>query len=127
MGDRCIMLLDSVGWLARCYRFAELAYVGGGYGPGVHNLLEPAAFGCPSFFGPKHSAYPEAEDLIRRGASFRAEEVDAAFLAGFLKDPERRASASRAALLYLEEEKGASLRELELIERLSPLRKTPRE
>ncbi len=112
-----ILILDSVGWLAKCYRYAELAYVGGGYGSGVHNLLEPAAFGCPSFFGPKHKGYPEAQALLEKGASFRAETVNAAFLEDFSSEPERRPRASRAALNYIEEQKGASRRELALIER----------
>ena len=55
-----VVVLDVVGVLSRLYRFANAAYVGGGFGRGVHSVLEPAAAGIPVAFGPKHANSREA-------------------------------------------------------------------
>ncbi len=59
-----VLILDCIGVLADAYRFGEIAYVGGGFGTGLHNILEPAAFGLPVVFGPVHDKFPEAQDFI---------------------------------------------------------------
>ncbi len=64
-----ILVLDTIGWLSRSYAYADLAFIGGGYKEGLHSILEPAAFGCPLFFGPKHKAFPEAQTLIDLGGA----------------------------------------------------------
>ena len=46
---------------------SDIAIVGGGFGAGIHNVLEPAAFGVPVLFGPNHTKYQEAQDLIAQG------------------------------------------------------------
>jgi 3-deoxy-D-manno-octulosonic-acid transferase len=53
----------------RIYSMAEFAFVGGGFGTGLHNILEPAAFGIPVVFGPVHEKFPEAKALIEAGGS----------------------------------------------------------
>ncbi len=64
------MLFDRMGALSQLYVEADAAYIGGGFGQSVHNILEPMAFGLPLSFGPKHSKFPEAEDAIRAGFAF---------------------------------------------------------
>jgi 3-deoxy-D-manno-octulosonic-acid transferase len=68
--DSEALLVDEVGVLPPLYRFADIAYVGGGFGKGVHSVIEPAAFGIPVIFGPHHYVSAEAEDLLRRGGGF---------------------------------------------------------
>ena len=63
-----IVLIDSMGDLAYLYRYAKWAYVGGGFGQGVHSILEPAAYQIPVIFGPKYHHFTEAQALIDLGA-----------------------------------------------------------
>lgn len=62
-----VLILDCIGVLADAYRYGTIAYVGGGFGTGLHNILEPAAFGLPVIFGPKHDKFPEAKEFINAG------------------------------------------------------------
>lgn len=69
--DFSVLLIDNVGLLARLYRYGEFAYVGGSFGKGLHNILEPACYGIPIFFGDKnYEKFQEAVDLINRGGAF---------------------------------------------------------
>jgi 3-deoxy-D-manno-octulosonic-acid transferase len=62
-----VLILDCIGVLADAYRYGNIAYVGGGFGTGLHNILEPAAFGTPVIFGPIHKKFPEAQEFINVG------------------------------------------------------------
>ncbi|HZM15208.1 MAG TPA: glycosyltransferase N-terminal domain-containing protein [Candidatus Krumholzibacteria bacterium] len=64
-----VVLVDRVGVLAELYADADAAYVGGAFGRGVHNVIEPAIMGLPLFFGPGHHNAPEAEMLLETGAA----------------------------------------------------------
>jgi 3-deoxy-D-manno-octulosonic-acid transferase len=60
-----VFIIDTIGILTKIYSYADIAYVGGGFGnPGVHNLLEPATFGVPIVIGPNYSHFPEATALV---------------------------------------------------------------
>ena len=59
-----ILILDTIGHLANAYLYGDLAYIGGGFSGKLHNILEPAVFGLPVMFGPKHNRFPEAEFFI---------------------------------------------------------------
>jgi 3-deoxy-D-manno-octulosonic-acid transferase len=59
-----VFIIDTIGILTKIYSYADIAYVGGGFGnPGVHNILEPATFGVPIVIGPNYSHFPEATAL----------------------------------------------------------------
>lgn len=62
-----ILILDCIGVLAEAYYFGKFAYIGGGFGTGLHNILEPAAFGLPVAFGPIYKKFPEAEIFLQIG------------------------------------------------------------
>jgi 3-deoxy-D-manno-octulosonic-acid transferase len=63
-----VFIIDSIGILTKIYSYADIAYVGGGFGnPGVHNLLEPATFGIPIVIGPNYSHFAEATALVNMG------------------------------------------------------------
>lgn len=68
-----ILIIDSVGMLSRLYRYANLAYIGGGFGTGIHNIQEPITFGVPVFFGPRYQRFKEATDLVKEGFVFSVE------------------------------------------------------
>jgi 3-deoxy-D-manno-octulosonic-acid transferase len=62
-----VILVDTVGLLFGLYTYGTVAYVGGGFSTGVHNVLEPAALGVPVLFGPRHGNDAAAVDLVRQG------------------------------------------------------------
>ena len=66
-----VLIIDNVGILARLYKYADMAYIGGGMGTsGLHNTLEPAAFGIPIIIGKNFSKFSEAKQMISRGGMF---------------------------------------------------------
>ncbi|WP_316791528.1 3-deoxy-D-manno-octulosonic acid transferase [Pedobacter frigoris] len=64
-----VLIIDNIGMLSSIYRYGNIAYIGGGFGVGIHNTLEAAAFGIPVIFGPKYDKFLEAKDLISIGAA----------------------------------------------------------
>ena len=62
-----VFIIDTIGILTKIYSYADIAYVGGGFGnPGVHNILEPATFGVPIVIGPNYSHFAEATALVHQ-------------------------------------------------------------
>ncbi|HEY0978335.1 MAG TPA: glycosyltransferase N-terminal domain-containing protein [Flavobacteriales bacterium] len=111
------LLVDRMGLLARLYRHGEVAYVGGGFGDGIHNLLEAAVWGRPVIMGPRHTKFPEAAGLLAAGAAAEVRNADelAAALRSLLDDPERWQRASDAAARYVQERIGATERVLQVL------------
>ena len=68
-GKSCL-IVDSFGLLSSIYRYGDLAYIGGGFGAGIHNVLEAAVYGIPVIFGPKYQKFKEARDLLQVGGAF---------------------------------------------------------
>jgi 3-deoxy-D-manno-octulosonic-acid transferase len=71
-----VLVLNTVGHLARIYKYTDIAIVGGGFNDGIHNILEPLAFGVPVFFGKNHYGFNEAKETIDRGIGFEVESFD---------------------------------------------------
>ncbi|HEX8451125.1 MAG TPA: glycosyltransferase N-terminal domain-containing protein [Longimicrobium sp.] len=115
-----VTLVDRVGILGDLYALADVAYVGGGFGTaGLHSVLEPAAFGAPVLFGPRHANAREAAELVAAGGGF--EVTGTAHLAETLRrlaDPAARHPSGAAARRYVEAGRGAALRGAEIIEGL---------
>jgi 3-deoxy-D-manno-octulosonic-acid transferase len=70
-----VLIIDSIGLLSLIYRFGKYTYVGGGFGKGVHNILEAAVYGKPVFFGPNHIKFKEARDLKATGGGIGIKHV----------------------------------------------------
>ncbi|QTE34508.2 glycosyltransferase N-terminal domain-containing protein [Mucilaginibacter gossypii] len=64
------LVIDNIGMLSSLYAYADVAYIGGGFGVGIHNTLEAAAFGLPVIFGPNYQKFNEAKELIAINAGF---------------------------------------------------------
>ena len=64
------LIIDCFGLLSSIYRYGQVAYIGGGFGAGIHNTLEAAVYGIPVLFGPKYHKFKEAKDLIAVGGGF---------------------------------------------------------
>ncbi len=65
-----VLIIDSIGLLSSLYQYGSIAYIGGGFGVGIHNILEAATFGTPIVFGPNFKKFKEAKDLILDGGAF---------------------------------------------------------
>jgi 3-deoxy-D-manno-octulosonic-acid transferase len=65
-----ILIIDDIGYLSYLYRYATITYIGGGFGAGIHNLLEAATYGKPVIFGPNHARFKEAIELKENGGGF---------------------------------------------------------
>ena len=115
--DTRVLILDTIGLLSRAYRYGQIAYIGGGFGWGIHNILEPAAFGLPVLFGPRYQSFEEAVQLVEAGAACvvdGTESLAACFAAW--QEPERLAQAKRELQLYLRRHRGAARCCLDAIE-----------
>ncbi len=112
-----VIVVDAVGILAELYHAAEVAYVGGGFGWGVHNVLEAAAAGIGVLFGPRHRRSQEAAQLLQRGGGISVRDSRELRLA--LRDwgnDSTRRRAGEAARLFLLDHRGAAEKNLSLVE-----------
>lgn len=64
------LIIDNMGMLSSIYKYGQMAYIGGGFGVSIHNILEAAVYGIPVVFGPAHHKMKEAKDLINCGGGF---------------------------------------------------------
>ncbi len=72
--DCRVLIIDKIGLLSCIYRYGKIAFIGGGFGKGIHNTLEAAVFGLPVIFGPNYSKFREARELIEKKAAFSINE-----------------------------------------------------
>jgi 3-deoxy-D-manno-octulosonic-acid transferase len=68
-----VLIIDGIGFLSHLYQYATVAYIGGGFGAGIHNILEAATFGKPVIFGPRYHKFTEALDLVECKGAFPVE------------------------------------------------------
>ena len=71
-----VLIIDNIGLLASLYNYGSMAFVGGGFGKGVHNVLEAAVYGIPVFFGPVHQKSREAKSLVQLDCAYSIETSD---------------------------------------------------
>lgn len=91
-----ILLVDCVGILSAIYRYASFAYIGGGFtAKGIHNILEPATYGCPAIIGKNYRKFQEAVDLVGRGGAVAVKTPDE--LASILSEWSENISSVKAA------------------------------
>lgn len=104
-----VLILDTVGLLGHAYRYGYAALVGGGFGKGIHNILEPMSHGLPVLFGPKHHKFREAEMLIGAGAAWQVEGAES-FIGRMeeLAEEKVRNTASSRGLALLRSHQGAT-------------------
>ena len=110
-GTRAI-IVDSIGQLSYLYRFGTLAYIGGGFGKGIHNILEAATYGLPVIFGPAYHKFAEAMELTELGGAFPVEDEEALLstVRQQLENPELLKTSSKIAESFVHERVGATSR-----------------
>lgn len=104
------MIIDCFGLLASVYRYADIGYIGGGFGDGIHNLPEAAVYGIPVIFGPNFIKFREAHDLIATGGGFTIKNRDEfnKLMESFINEPELREKAGKEAKNYIFSNSGAT-------------------
>jgi len=103
---------DGIGYLSYLYRYATITYIGGGFGIGIHNLLEAATYGKPVIFGTNHSRFNEAIELKKNGGGFaisNSEEL-ISLCRVFLTDNKKHEISAQAAKNYVINNAGATFR-----------------
>ena len=116
-----VILVDRYGVLADLYALADVAFVGGGFhDAGLHSVLEPAAFGAPVLFGPRHTRSRDALELLKRGGARTVTSSPAIerTLVNWIDQPETRKASGRNAFDVIERGRGAADRSLKLVESL---------
>lgn len=120
-----ILIIDNIGLLSKIYRYATVAYIGGGFGVGIHNILEAVTFGKPVLFGPNYHKFQEACDIVERGGGWSVAS-SADFVARtaplWQNDADGRtptsalAQASQVCLTYMNDNLGSTEKILSLLD-----------
>ena len=115
--DAQVLIIDCFGLLSSIYHYGEVAYVGGGFGVGIHNLPEAAVWGVPVFFGPNNQRFREAQGLKANGGGFEITcyEDFANAMEAFFADKPLLEKAGEAAGRYVQGLAGASQKILDRV------------
>jgi 3-deoxy-D-manno-octulosonic-acid transferase len=105
-----VLIIDNIGILSSAYRYSYIAVVGGGFGKGIHNILEPACWGTPVLFGPNYKGFKEAVDIISgQGAfCFRNSVEFRSIIDNWLTDEKLYKFSSAMVSGYITQNKGAT-------------------
>lgn len=105
------VIVDCFGMLSSLYRYGQIAYVGGGFGTGIHNINEAAVYGIPVVFGPNNKRFKEAVDMIECGGALEVQDRRSfAMVMEALLDPADRQKRGKCAGDYIKSHLGATQR-----------------
>ena len=104
------LIIDCFGLLSTIYRYGEIAYVGGGFGVGIHNVPEAAVWGVPVLFGPNNKRFQEAQDLLACKGSFEVTDYDSfnTIISRLISDDQFRQQCGEASANYVKSRSGAT-------------------
>lgn len=105
-----VLIADGYGYLVSIYRYAKIAFIGGGFTTGIHSILEPAVYGMPVVFGPDYHKFHEAIEMIRLGAAHSISNYDElnSLFESYLMDGKKLSNESTFASQYVESNRGAT-------------------
>jgi len=108
--DARVMIIDNVGMLSSAYRYAFIAGIGGGFGKGIHNVLEPACWGIPVVFGPNHGKFREAVQLKESGGAMMYNDYNTfeGIINGWITNNDLYQEAAKTAGDYVSQNTGAT-------------------
>lgn len=108
--DATVLIIDNIGMLSSAYRYAFIAAVGGGFGRGIHNILEPACWGIPILFGPNFSKFREALEMLDINAAKTFSDYDSfkSIVDNLISDENLYRNAASAAGSYVDKNRGAT-------------------
>jgi 3-deoxy-D-manno-octulosonic-acid transferase len=113
-----VIIIDSIGLLSSVYELGQIAYVGGGFGTGIHNILEPATYGIPVLIGPKYQKFKEAVDLVKLGGCIEIKNESELFQTLHLLTQNQTLTSSKGQICkhYVLDNIGASKKILDYIQ-----------
>ena len=105
-----VLIIDNIGMLSSLYRYGKVAYIGGGFGKGIHNILEAATFGLPVLFGPNYNKFQEAVNLTKSGGAFPLSDYLSlkTLLDGFIENTDKNYTSSQISRQFVEDNLGAT-------------------
>jgi 3-deoxy-D-manno-octulosonic-acid transferase len=105
-----VLIIDSIGLLSSVYRYGKFAYIGGGFGVGIHNILEAATFGLPVIFGPNYQKFREARDMVEIGAALPVNTYNELqnVISGLLNNSKMLDELSQKSRDYVHKNRGAT-------------------
>ncbi len=108
--DKQVLIIDTIGLLSKIYRYGTIAYVGGGFGNGIHNILEAVVYGKPVIFGPNYNKFNEAIDLINLQVAFSVQSQEEFYEVAdrLLNDQQLLAQIAQKAKNYIVQNTGSS-------------------
>ena len=114
-----VLVIDCIGILSSLYRYADFAYIGGGFGVGIHNTLEAAVYGVPLAFGPNYRKFQEAIDLIECNGATSVSSASELYqvIDNCVKDKELRDFRGRSCRNYVEKMLGATEKIISVLEK----------
>ena len=114
-----ILIIDNIGMLSSLYRYGKIAYIGGGFGAGIHNTLEPIAFGLPVIFGPKYKKFDEALVLVEKKGAFSVNNsADFESIMQKMTEKSFYKNASQEAQNYINQNRGATEKIIKYISKI---------
>ena len=116
--ERRVIVVDSIGLLSALYAYGDAAYIGGGFGKGIHNTLEAAVYGIPVFFGPRHQNFNEAGDLMDLGLAFEVNTAEDLVQKWEQVIPSEQPRIKEQVRFYFDQNRGATAK---IIDYLRPL------
>lgn len=112
-----VLIIDNIGMLSSLYKYGQVAYVGGGFGKGIHNILEASTFGLPVLFGPKYEKFQEAVELVNLGGAYPIDnfEMLKQKLDELFTDPALLQKSGETAFDYIRNRTGATRKILQVV------------
>lgn len=119
--DAKVMIIDKIGLLSHIYQYGSIAYIGGGFGKGIHNILEGAVFGMPVIFGPNYKKSAEAIALKNKDVAFTIKNSTELInlTKRFINNDELLKETSFLSKGFVRENKGATEKALSIIKKLT--------
>jgi len=111
IADYDVLIIDNIGMLSALYRYGKIAYIGGAFGSGLHNILEPIVFGLPVVFGTKYQKFEEAVDLVRTKGAFSVQNYEEfkAIIQQLSKEENYQESSAKAKRYVIDNQGATSL------------------
>jgi len=105
-----VLIIDNIGHLSSLYKYGDIAYIGGGFTKGIHNILEAATYGLPVIFGPNYKKFLEAVELVHKKAAFPINNFEELKTATdrLISDKNLLSSCSEITLDYIKSKLGAT-------------------
>ncbi len=110
VSENQVLIIDNFGMLSSLYKYAEIAYVGGGFGVGIHNILEAVSYSIPVAFGTNYKKFKEAVDLVSLGSACTVRDAEELYsvLDRYLSDSALLERAGKISLEYVQKNLGAA-------------------